>query len=110
MGTKIKIRLSRGEYETVSVIIISASKTFCVDDINSLYIKEALEAMGERFLAKKYKSQKNYQFSFSLIETHILFTLVATTGAYEKAVCELIYNEQIAPQVQRAVQMRMGFK
>ena len=110
MATKIKIKLSRQEYETISTIIEHTANMVDVVDINSLYVKETLEEMNKHFLSKKYKSQTKYQFSLSMVEMFIFLNYVSTVGAYEKAVCQLIYDKQIAPQVNRAVQMRMGFK
>jgi hypothetical protein len=108
--TKIRIKLSRQEYETISTIIKHASNSVDVVDISSLYMKEALEELKALFLSKKYKSQTRYLFSFSIITMAIFLSFVGNLGAYEKAVCDLIYAKQIEPQVSRAIQMRMGFK
>ncbi|MDR0206664.1 MAG: hypothetical protein LBI45_05350 [Bacteroidales bacterium] len=109
MATKIKIRLSRQEFETISTIITHAADIVDVFDVISLYTKEALEDLKFRFLSKQYKVQSRYQFSLTMVEMYIFLNNVGAIGLYEKAVCELIYNKQIAPQVSRAIQMRMGF-
>jgi len=110
MATKIKIKLFRQEYETISTIIEHAAKVMDVVDISTLFLKEALEEMNAIFLSKKYKSQTKYQFSLSMVEMFIFLSYVENIGVYERAVCQLIYDKQIAPQVSRAIQMRMGFK
>ena len=108
--TKIKIKLSRQEYETISTIIEHAAKVVDVVDISTLFLKEAMEEMNAIFLSKKYKSQTRYQFSFSIVCMGVFLNYVENIGVYEKAVCQLIYDKQIAPQVSRAIQMRMWFK
>ena len=108
MATKIKLKFSQTEYEAMSVFITHAAASVNVDGLTSLLVKEALEDMEARFLSKKYKHQKSYQFSISIVEAYVFFDYVAIMGNYEKAICELIYSKQLTPQLQRAVQVRMN--
>jgi len=109
MATKIKIKFSRPEYEAMRVFITHASAWLNVDGLISLLAKETLEDLKLRFDAKQYREQKSYQFSLSVMDAYVLMNHVAWMGDYERAVCELIFEQQIHKQLQRAVQMRMNF-
>ena len=109
MATKIKIKFSEDEYNAISDAIEHIANTCIVHDLYTLNLKERLEVMSTRLLSKKFKHQRSYQFSFSIVDTIELITRFATVGAYEKAICELIFEKQINPQFQSAVQMRMNF-
>jgi len=114
MATKIKIKLSRQEYEAVSAIVTYATNMLDVVDTYSLYVKEILEEVNTLFLRKKFKLQNTYTFSFSIIGIYLFVDYVGKImteiGTYERVLYELIYNSQIAPQIQRAIQIRMSFK
>ncbi|MCL2290843.1 MAG: hypothetical protein FWC34_09125 [Bacteroidetes bacterium] len=113
MATKIKIRLTRTEYEVIRTYVLYASYNLSVADARSLYEKETLEVLNARFEAKTYKYQKIYNFSFSIIEMVVFMKHIGEAmqlnGSYERAAYSLLYTQQIAPQVQRAIQMRMSF-
>ena len=114
MATKIKIKLSRQEYEAVSAIVTYAANMLCVVDTYSLYVKETLEYMKQRFDTKRFKLQNSYTFSLSIVEIVVFMQYVGEkmvqAGAYEFAVYHTIYENQIAPQASRAIQIRMSFK
>ncbi|MCL2291211.1 MAG: hypothetical protein FWC34_11025 [Bacteroidetes bacterium] len=114
MTTKIKIKLTRTEYEVIRTYVLHASYNLDVADARSLYEKETLEVLSTRFEAKTYKYQKSYNFSFSIAEMVVFMKHIGEAmqlnGSYERAVYGLLYTQQIAPQITNAVQMRMSFK
>jgi len=113
MATNIKIKLTRTEYEAIRTFVLYASFNLNVTDARSLYEKETLEVLSARFEAKTYKYQKSYNFSFSIIEMVVFMKYIGEamqlSGSFERASYSLLYTQQIVPQVQRAIQMRMGF-
>jgi hypothetical protein len=111
--TKIKIKLSRQEYEAVSAIVTYCTKQAEVVDAFSLYEKEVLECIGQRLETKRWRLQKQYTFSLSIVEAVVFMKHVGTAmtqaGPYECAIYHTLYERQITPQTNRAVQMRMRF-
>jgi len=114
MLTKIKIKLSRQEYEVIAAITGYVAGMVDVVDVFTLLSKEALENINALFQSKRFKLQNSYTFSFTLASLYVFMDFIGTmmrnTGVYEKALYDLIYTNQIIPQVGRAIQMRMSFK
>ena len=111
--TKIKIKLSKQEYDALSPIVTHAAANISVVDAFSLYEKEVAEDIQRRFEARKWRMQSTYTFNLSIVETVVFIKHVGNAmkmaGNYECALYYNIYEQQIAVQTNRAVQMRMRF-
>ena len=113
MATKIKIKLNKDGYDALGGVVRQSASTFPVEDCYSLYVREELEKIAAKFVAKKWKQQKAYSFSLTISETVIFMRHIGdamnTLGGYERALYDLIFTKEITPQITSAVQMRMNF-
>jgi stringent starvation protein B len=111
--SKIKIKLNRETYDALNGIVEYVASTFPVYDVYSLYAREELEKISAKFATKKWKHLKSYSFSLTISEvavfTKFIGEAMTTLGSYERAIYNLIISNEITPQVQQAVQMRMNF-
>lgn len=111
--TKFSIKISKGEYELISRVIHYAAAAVDVVDLATLYEKEALEEFAKKFDSKKFKLQERFSFSFTAVELFVFIKHVGYTmrqmGTYEETVYRMLYDQQIALQVSRAVQIRINY-
>lgn len=111
--TKFSIKISKGEYELISRVIHYAAAAVDVVDLATLYEKEALEELVKKFDSKKFKLQERFSFSFTAVELAIFMRCIGgmmqQMGEYERAVYRMLYDQQIACQVSRAVQIRINY-
>ena len=111
--TKFQIKISREEYKLISRVVSYAAAAVYVQDLSTLFEKETLEQFKVRFDSKQYKLQERFSFSFTASELFIFIkhvgSLMQQMGDYERAVYCLLYDQQIAMQVSRAVQVRINY-
>lgn len=111
--TKFNIKISRGEYDLISRVINYAAVAVDVVDLATLYEKEALDEFVKKFDSKKFKLQERFTFSFSSVELAVFMKhiggMMQQMGDYERAVYRMLYEQQIALQVSRAVQIRFNY-
>ena len=114
MATKIKIKLTRDEYQVLNMIVGHVASNYPVDDAYSLYVREELEKLAAKFAAKKWKQQKAYSFSLTISETVCFMEWIGEVmymyGGYERAMYDLLYTNEIVPQMTAAIQIRTNFK
>jgi len=113
MATKIKIKLDKEQYDALGKIVSHVASTFQVNDAHSLYVREELEKIDAKLASRKWKLQAAYSFSLTISEAVVFMRFVGeamnTLGGYERAICILIFTNQIAPQINTAVHVRMNF-
>jgi hypothetical protein len=111
--TKFQLKICREEYELINRVVSYAVASFEVVDLPSLFEKETLESFLVKFDSKKFKLQNKYCFSFNAVEMFIFIKHVGYTmrqmGTYEETVYRMLYDQQIALQVSRAVQIRINY-
>lgn len=111
--TKFQIKISREEYNLISRVVSYAVASVYVEDLPTLFEKETLEQFKVRFESKQFKLQERFSFSFTASELFIFIkhvgTLMQKMGEYEKAVYRMLYDQQLAMQVSRAVQVRINY-
>lgn len=111
--TKFQIKIGREEYELINRVVSYAVASLDVLDLVSLFEKETLEDFLRRFDSKRFKLQNRYSFSFSAVEMYIfakyIGSMMEQMGDYERAVYRLMYDQQVALQISKAIQIRMNF-
>lgn len=111
--TKFQLKICREEYELINRVVSYAVASFQVVDLPSLFEKETLESFLVKFDSKKFKLQNKYCFSFNAVEMFIFIKYIGSMmdkmGGYEAVVFGMLYDQQIALQVSRAVQIRINY-
>ena len=111
--TKFQIKLSREEYKLISRVVQYAAAAVDVVDLATLYEKEALDEFAIKFDSKKFKLQERFSFSFTAVELAVFMRCIGgmmqNMGEYERAVYRMLYDQQIAMQVSRAIQIRINY-
>lgn len=112
--TKIQIKVSREEYELLLKVAEYAVASVTVTDLFSLYEMETLETFRDNLKSKRFRDQKSYAFSFDPAQLYVFINRIGGImngmGLYEKAVFNLIYENQIVHSINNAVQTRLKFK